>query len=169
MRYIERFQPLLLALVMALPVMIGEAARSEVTQTSYDHRPVTKAGKKWRIAYYQGGPWSDYYSSLEATVQGLIDLGWIEPVELPASGVRDTRVLWDWLVQNVESDFVEFVGDAYYTANWSEEVRTATRRGIIERLNKDKDVDLMMAMGTWAGLDLAKGPLSPSQGASGAP
>jgi len=47
------------------------------------------------------------------------------------------------------------VEDAYYTASWDKDQRSNLRALIIKRLNEKKDINLMLAMGTWAGKDLA--------------
>ena len=55
-----------------------------------------------------------------------------------------------------ERGHVEFVGDAHYTAgDFDPERRKQVRPEIIERLSQRQDIDLMIAMGTWAGQDLA--------------
>ncbi|HRD66642.1 MAG TPA: ABC transporter substrate binding protein [Candidatus Competibacter sp.] len=123
--------------------------------TKFNYQPVTKAGKKWRIAYYQGGASSNYYPYLFATVKGLINLGWIEKGNLPDSKNEDTKELWDWLAKNLKSDYINFVADAYYSADWNPDTREGLRKSIIDRLNTKKDIDLIIAMGTWAGKDLA--------------
>lgn len=54
------------------------------------------------------------------------------------------------------SDSITFVADAYYNAgNFDREKRGPARDAIIKRLTTDRDIDLMIAMGTWAGQDLA--------------
>ncbi len=55
--------------------------------------PKTNKGEKWCIGYYEGGNYSNYYKYLTGTVQGLMDIGWIEKKELPSlpqalSGIR---------------------------------------------------------------------------------
>ena len=98
---------------------------------------------------------NNYFPYLVATVKGLIDLGWIEKQDIPASKDKDTKEFWDWLAKNVKSDYIEFIADAYYSANWNSAVREDLTKNIIDRLNTKKDIDLIIAMGTWAGKDLA--------------
>jgi hypothetical protein len=45
--------------------------------------PIKNNGKKWRIGYYQGGDYIDYANSLFAMTAALMELGWIEPADLP--------------------------------------------------------------------------------------
>lgn len=127
----------------------------EVKEFSYS--PVMRdQGKKWRIAYYQGGSSSNYYPYLAATVKGLIGLGWIEKIEIPDKENTDTQQFWEWLASNAKSKYIEFIADGYYNANWDSTLRIAIKKAIIDRLRSPKkDVDLIIAMGTWAGQDLA--------------
>lgn len=142
-------------LLMILSLVIPGLAWSKAPEDSFSYQPTAKEGKKHRIAYYQGGPANNYFPYLIATVKGLIDLGWINAMQIPMDNGNDTQTLWNWLAQNAQSDYVEFVADAYYTANWDSAARPAIKKTIINRLNTKKDVDLIIAMGTWAGKDLA--------------
>ncbi|MFZ1984121.1 MAG: ABC transporter substrate binding protein, partial [Desulfatitalea sp.] len=46
--------------------------------------------------------------------------------------------------------------DAYWSSNWdAKKLRLQNKQAVLERLNTRKDIDLMLAMGTWAGQDLA--------------
>jgi ABC-type uncharacterized transport system substrate-binding protein len=117
--------------------------------------PTTNNGKRWRIAYYQGGQYKDYQKSLVAIVRGLIELGWITTMEIPPQQGDQTKDFWNWLATNTKSDYLEFVKDAHYNADWDKDLRAKTAAEIIQRLNQTKDIDLMIAAGTWAGQDLA--------------
>ena len=35
--------------------------------------PITKLGKPWRIAYYEGGPYTDYGDCMRAILSGLME------------------------------------------------------------------------------------------------
>ena len=119
--------------------------------------PLLNKGKKWRIVFYEGGPHANYYHYLEATVRGLMNLGWIEKADLAkiSSKKKDTERLWNWLVNSAESDYLEFVKDGYYSANWDDEQRQTNRSKLLKRLKSEDEINLVFAMGTWAGLDLA--------------
>lgn len=116
--------------------------------------PCLNDGKKWRVGYYEGGTYSSYQDSFLAIINGLSKVGWISPIT-PPSGMETNRDLWQWLAQSVDSDYLEFVDDAFYSANWEKARREKLRDEIIQRLNKPGDIDLMIAMGTWAGQDLS--------------
>jgi ABC-type uncharacterized transport system substrate-binding protein len=123
----------------------------------YGTTPVLNHGQKWRIVFYEGGPNVNYYHYLEATIRGLMNFGWIEKSNLKdiQSRKQDTKRLWNWLVNNSESDYLEFLEDGYYSANWDDEQRQANKSRLLKRLRSEGDINLVIAMGTWAGLDLA--------------
>ena len=85
-----------------------------------------------------------------------MDLGWIETTDIPRDECEYTTVVWNWLATEMKSDYIEFVKDANYSAKWDKDLRAQMTEQIISRLNNQKDIDLMLAFGTWAGKDLAK-------------
>ena len=119
--------------------------------------PVLNNGRKWRVVYYEGGTTANYYHYLEATIRGLMKLGWIEKADLDEikSKNKDTERLWNWLANKSKSDYLEFVAEGYYSANWDDKQRQENRAEILQSLKWDTNIDLVIAMGTWAGLDLA--------------
>lgn len=120
---------------------------------SPQHR--TFGTEKWRIAYYEGGEYKDYHQTLVAVIEGLMSLGWMAEQEIPKFQGGDNASMWNWLSKPGRSQYLEFVPDGFYTAGWDEDRRLAVRRSLIERLNTAEDIDLVFAMGTWAGKDLA--------------
>ncbi len=134
----------------------NEISTNKVAE-NFGTTPVLNDGQKWRIVFYEGGPHGNYINYLEATIRGLMELGWIEKSDLKKiqSRKKDTRRLWNWLVNNSKSDYLEFLEDGYYSANWDNEQRQENRSRLLKRLNSDSDINLVIAMGTWAGLDLA--------------
>jgi len=143
----------ILKVLLVWMICFNVSANNSENQNS--SKPSQEYDQRWRIAYYQGGEYADYYEYLVATVNGLMELGWIEPVSLPDFPGSDTKALWRWMAQNVESSYLEFVIDGFYSVEWDESARAETRGRLISRLNHSKDIDMMMAMGTWAGQDLA--------------
>lgn len=113
------------------------------------------AGKKWRVGYYEGGEYVDYQHELLATVRALMDSGWLDKKPIPKKALSSSRGLWNWLGESQSSSPITFVSDAYYSSDWDAEARKKNRVSILSRLNKRKDIDLVLAMGTWAGKDLA--------------
>ena len=84
-----------------------------------------------------------------------MQLGWIEQTDIPAQKGEQTSELWKWVSAKAKSKYIEFVKDGHYTANWDDKLRVKTADKIVKRLSSKKDIDLMIAMGTWAGQDLA--------------
>lgn len=120
-------------------------------------QPQTNNGKKWRIGYLEGGPFIGYPKTLRSLIQGLSELGWLNEIPFPnLDNETDTEKLWLWISNNVDSPYIEFVADAYWSSNWDKgNLRLETKKKVIQRLNQKQDIDLMIAMGTWAGKDLA--------------
>jgi ABC-type uncharacterized transport system substrate-binding protein len=142
------FRRLLTALVLvALAAAACPAADTPTT-------PGTDNGRKWRIAYYEGGEYIDYQKNFVALLHGLRDLGWIAFDEVPPQQGEGVGELWKWL-GTLGSPYLEFVPDACYSANWDDGVRASTRAALLERLKGKGDIDLVLALGTWAGQDLA--------------
>ena len=124
-------------------------------ESQFDTDPVTHEGKRWRIGYYEGGEYFNYQQVLIATIKSLMAQGWIESAIIPPQQGEQTDELWLWLADNLKSDYIEFVKDAHYSAKWDEDYRPKVKEALIKRLSNSQDIDLMLALGTWAGLDLA--------------
>jgi len=140
------------AMILFLSFSLGIAADKK----PYPTAPPAQAAKKWRIGYYEAGAYQVYPKTLIAIANGLAALGWIEPLTVPPQeNDRDTDKLWAWLAANTKSKYIEFKADAYYSYNWNKELREQTKQTVIGRLKEGKDLDLMIAMGTWSGQDLA--------------
>ena len=117
--------------------------------------PVTNKGERWQLAYYEGGDYVDYRRVLVATVQGLMDLNWVEDQPLPDPDAHSSESLWRWMTENIQSQYILFRSDAYYSAGWDVGQRAINSQRFLHRLNNQKDIDLVLALGTWAGQDLA--------------
>ncbi len=141
------------SLVLALLFSVGSALAT--TQETFGTTPLTNQGEKWRIGYYEGGNYKLYGQNLVGTIQGLMQLGWVEVSPIPSLKGEQTKELWSWLATKAKSDYLVFVNDGYYNANWDDKLRVKTASALIKRLTTKKDIDLMIAMGTWAGQDLA--------------
>lgn len=116
--------------------------------------PVTNDGKRWRIGYYEGGAYVNYPENLKAMARGLAPLGWIDEVDgAKMAEASDSQTVWT-VLSKTKSDFLTFVGHAYNSAEWDDDLRAELRSNVIKSL-RQKQLDLMIAMGTWAGQDLA--------------
>lgn len=143
----------LLILVCVFFVWVNVSVATD--KGDFSTEPKTNNGEKWRVGYYEGGEYTDYQQSLLAMIEALMELGWLETVEIPPQKGEQTKEFWHWLVNNVKSEYIEFVEDGHYTANWDEDLRKKMAAEIITRLNQKKDIDFMIAAGTAAGQDLA--------------
>ncbi len=146
----------LVSLLLGIVLLIGVCSFSAEGAQSYSTQPVTKDGKKWRMGYYEGGQYADYQMILRVIVEGLVKLGWVKVDMPPNTQFASHKEFWDWLSKNAKSDYIEFVADGYYApGDFDKELRPKVREELLKRLAEKKDIDLMLALGTWAGQDLA--------------
>ena len=110
-------------------------------------------GKKWRIGYYEGGEYSEYRDTMRTFINGLIELGWIEDQNPPEIDPLTPKPYWDWLVA-CNSPYLSFKAEDAYSADWDDQRRSQTKKAVMKKLQAG-DIDLVVAMGTWAGQDLA--------------
>ena len=154
---VEYMKKTVLMFLTCLLGMMWITSQSRIVHAADDVHPILNKGKKWRIGYYEGGPWEDYRENLRAVVIGLMDSGWIDKQTLPQLTTSDqdpTYPLWKWMASSLNSRYVEFVNDAFWTSDWKEDARKSAREDCLKRL-KEGYVDLMFAMGTQAGKDIA--------------
>ncbi len=144
-----------LHILFCLGVFLAWSGTGLAGEQQFKVDPVLNDGKKWRVGYYEGGAYINYQKQLTETVKGLMQLGWLETAELPKQTGEETKTLWKWLATEAKSDYIEFVKDAHYSAFWENDKRAKVEDEIVARLNHQKDIDLMIAMGTWAGKGLA--------------
>lgn len=146
-----------IAIICAIILFGHVSILAQTKDATFSNAPISNKGKKWRIGYYEGGPYINYKNSLIGTIRGLMELGWIERTEIPNKEPEkaETTPLWNWLATKAESKYLNFVENAHYSADWDKKLRAKTSSELIKRLNKKKDIDFIIAMGTWAGQDLA--------------
>lgn len=121
---------------------------------NFSIKPSTNNGKKWRVGYFEGGEYINYQLNFLGIVRGLMDMGWMENAKIPEQSGEQTAQLWQWLADNTKSRYIEFVKDAHYTGNWDTPLIEKMVPEIISRLNNKTDIDLIIAAGTKAGLEL---------------
>lgn len=146
-------------LLMFFAITIGMTGEVK-GQFTQKIRPILNKGDKWRIGFCQSEPYLDYASNLYYIVKGLEEMGWVSGIEdLPfKEGQDDTREMWEWLATRDVSKYVEFVKDAHYDLKEMTDLKgVSIENQIISRLQKKKDLDLMIVTGTAAGLALSKG------------
>jgi len=159
---------IILALVAALTLgsvtVVTAQPNSTAAAPPHSTAPIAPAsGGKWRIAYVESGDYVDYPLTLGETVDGLELLGWLEYAS-PRPDDLSGPHLWKWLAANTRSEWLEFVEDAYWRpGNFESDQRAPMRHAISERLHSKGDIDLIIAMGTWAGQDMRElGPPVPT-------
>ncbi len=127
-----------------------------VSSQSFAHPLKNSPSPKWRIAYVEGGPYSEYQSTLMAIIKGFIQQNIIKKVSLPpVNTFNDSKELWDWAVKNTKSDSIEFIPDGFYSANWDSEQRIAQKENVLNRIREKNDIDILLAFGTFGGSDFA--------------
>lgn len=154
---------LLLSLMLLAPVAVQaqthaaqtDAASPAATAHVFPTTPQTKPdGSKWRLGYFESGDYVEYPRTLRAIVQGLQQLGWLTIPDIPQD--LTGKQTWQYLAANAKSETLQFVADAQWQpGNFDAAQRPAVRQAISDRLTKRKDIDLIIAMGTWAGQDMA--------------
>lgn len=152
--------------LLVSPAPRAATAGAPTTQKSqvFPTTPVTRPdGKRWRIGYVESGDYADYPLTLIQIVDGLQHLGWLK-LGVPIPQGLDGHALWDWLAGNVHSQYLQFVQDAFWQpGNFVASLRAPMRAAIRQRIRERGDIDLVIAMGTWAGQDMrAIGPPVPT-------
>ncbi len=117
-------------------------------------------GDKFRIGYFEGEPFVNFAGTFYGLLEGLQEAGWLEGLEdMPYEpGQEDSRMMWEWLATHANSDYLEFVSDAHYSFF----IEPEREEELLNRLEKDKDLDLVITMGTYAGRSLSSAPHSVS-------
>lgn len=153
MRFMKRIIPILLTFILVLSM----ATPSVGLESNSSFKPIMHDGKKWRIGYCETEPFSNYSEILFSIIQGLDEYGWLKNAKsLPYThGQDDTKAMWQWLSENDLGEYIEFPKDAYYSMSTMKvENGKNPEDTIIDRLNSQNDIDLMIVMGTKAGIAL---------------
>ena len=112
--------------------------------------------KVWRIAYVEGGPFSDYQRILKGLALGLQERNLIANGQVPLpQDSEDARGMWEWLAANAGGNRIQFLSDGFYSSGWQNEKREEIRKELVGRIKNRGDVDMILAFGTWAGQDFA--------------
>lgn len=142
-----------LVLAFAAVLIIFSDLKSE---EKISQRPRLNNGQKWRIAYSQSGENAHNLHVLKALIDGLAKLGWTKPVNWDGLGKNaSTRQCWDYISDNINSDYLTFPKDAYWSSEWQIAKRILNRKEILSQANELKSIDLIIAQGVWSGQDLA--------------
>ena len=144
------FKKLKISIIIAVIAMIFCA--NEITWAE-GKKPILNQGRKWRIAYYEGGPFFTYAETMRTLIEELMHLGWLNKAVVSRYDEEVAAPYWDLLMNN-NSNYFEFHKDHAYSAGWDKAKRKENRAAILAELKEGK-IDLVIAMGTWAGQDLA--------------
>lgn len=113
--------------------------------------------KKWRIAYVEGGNFTDYGQILLGTIRGLELLGLVPGQASMVPEKATVREIWAKAAaatKNQDNYPIEFLEDGFYSSNWNEDLRRANKEAIYNRIRTKNDIDLIFAFGTAAGVDM---------------
>jgi len=145
---------LILGLLIVVIIVLGVLALLHVPGQKDTLQPRLHNGEKWNIAYYEGGQYIDFAESLRGIVNGLAEFEWIEPLNVPEFQDADNSWhIWNFIANNCVSDHVNFMTDEFWSSGWNDSLREIHKKSCIEHLQEQK-IDLIIAMGTWAGQDL---------------
>ncbi|MGE4267241.1 MAG: ABC transporter substrate binding protein [Deferribacterales bacterium] len=121
-----------------------------------DSSPVRRPdGEKWRIGYFESGDYPDYSLILSQIIRGMMNKGWVQKKTFSDKNFKTHAEFWKWICTNIKSEYVQFVPDAYYSSCFDPEKRIAAKKSLGQRIKTKKDLNLIIAMGTWAGQDMA--------------
>ncbi len=152
MRQILVFLLILINLNITTSVNADQQNAQVAEEVKFVVMPITKRGHKWRIGYIESNTRDTYYASLVATLQSLMKLGWLPQITLPHSeDQKSTTELWSWLATQVDSQYIEFVKDSYWTDVIEPPLAAKASTELLIH-QKEKALDLMICMGTDAGL-----------------
>lgn len=115
--------------------------------------------KKIRVLYYEGGPYYDYKTNLISLFEGLEKLNLVNSIDfsdfIKNKTSQNSQEVWDYVCDRLESEDLELHKEDFYSSYWEEDVRHKNKETILNRLkDPNNDINLVIAMGTWAGLDL---------------
>lgn len=146
----SRYVAPVLACLLLLPLLLRDCAFAAPAQDNPDEEKI------WRVIYVEGGPFSDYQRIFQGLALGLEERGLIENghVPLPPDS-EETRGMWRWLVSHAGGEHIVFLPDGFYSAGWDKQQRERIRQDVLQRIREKKDVDMILAFGTWAGQDFS--------------
>ncbi|WP_169828843.1 ABC transporter substrate-binding protein [Marinobacterium jannaschii] len=109
--------------------------------------------ERLRVAYYQGGDYGEYNDYLKAMVSAFSDTGLID-LDGELSSLSSFK-LWNEVSVRSRGGKLEFIQNGFYSSGWDAKDRLRVRDEIRSRVRSKSDIDLIIAMGTWAAKDLA--------------
>lgn len=99
---------------------------------------------------------SDYQRIFQGLALGLEERGLIRNGHVPLpKDSEEVRGMWEWMHRHAGGNRLVFLADGVYSAEWDSRQREKVRQDVLRRIREKKDVDMVLAFGTWAGQDLA--------------
>ncbi len=132
-------------------VDIDSPENQEGNTASRAYQPIKKAdGSKFRIAYVDIDPYNPTFRLLYYAIESLKTDGWITYTELPYDPEVDvdSQGLINWLIDNAESEYIEFVREANYYTYFDPELETEIKASLTALATSEPGIDLIVAMGT---------------------
>jgi ABC-type uncharacterized transport system substrate-binding protein len=125
----------------------------------FPDRSRAESGTRFRLALVCSGPYKDYQLILRGFFLGLRERGLIENGEAPLGEGESLEGIWEWAGENAGGGRLEFVADAFYSAEWEQDRRAGIMNDLRRRILEKGDIDAILAFGTWAGKDSAAADL----------
>ncbi len=150
----NRRPPARIAIFLGVLIFFLSGPGPVCAETGSSSHQTSGNARKFQIAYYEGGHYSDYTDCMRAIIHGLIHYGWIENTPVPLLEGNVDKPYWQWLSSQAKSSRLSFAMENAFSAGWSEDRRKDTKQTVLNLLNSGK-IDLVIAMGTWAGQDLS--------------
>ncbi len=117
------------------------------------HLPAHARGPM-RILAVESGPFIEYYHMLYGIAVRLKEEGYFRTVPPYEPKKNGAAALWKWMSENSNSRLV-FLEDGFFPGQWNDEKLKEIQHNIVNRLKKKKDIDIIFAFGTSAGLTMA--------------
>jgi ABC-type uncharacterized transport system substrate-binding protein len=117
--------------------------------------PCLNNGHKWVIGYFQSGSSRIHNASLKNFINRLAAKGWLEPLNwkmLPKHASAED--IWLFLARKMKSKYLSIQTEHFWCSDWNLSRRKIVRSQVLAVLQGNQ-INLMLAMGTWAGQDLA--------------
>ncbi|UUX91282.1 ABC transporter substrate-binding protein [Methanoplanus endosymbiosus] len=116
--------------------------------------PVQKEdNSSWNIAVVQGGHHQTYPVYLKNFAAGIAEYGWIEGYFTEDTvNLNSTPAVLDYITENCRSDYLNFRKEHYFSSEWNNTLRAGNLKDL-KSLSDDGEIDLVIALGTWAGTD----------------
>lgn len=146
----KRVIPIVMVLIYLFVIIVTINTNPIQANDIQTNTPTARADStRWRIGYCESESFITYTQTIIGIIKGLEELGWLNNLEgfSQVMASEDTKAIWNWLASREVSPYIEFVDDAFYNLRDP----NVDRDNIVERLNSQKDLDILLVMGAEAG------------------